>query len=212
MAREINGLALGSVLAGSVFIYSALKGVSVLSAVRAVVSGQSPTTLPNVNPIGGGGSDSGTTGSGTGSDGTSIPSVTGSIPKAIAVALRGAGANNYAVAGALGNIQVESGFSATVVNAREGAIGLVQWEGNRRTNLQNFARSHGDGGKETDPAIQIAFMLSEHPPIGEMNASGSAAAAAAIWDSQYEGSAGTSRGARVSAANAWYIRAQAGQV
>jgi lysozyme-like protein len=47
----INGLALGSVAAGSLFLYSAIKGKSILATVQAIVSGQSPKSVSQANPI-----------------------------------------------------------------------------------------------------------------------------------------------------------------
>jgi resuscitation-promoting factor RpfB len=51
MAREINGLALGSIAVGGVFIYAAIKGVSVLLAARSIVTGQDPSKLSQTHPI-----------------------------------------------------------------------------------------------------------------------------------------------------------------
>ena len=51
MAR-VNGIALGSIAAGSVFLYAALKGISVTASIQAIISGKSPAGLPQVNPIG----------------------------------------------------------------------------------------------------------------------------------------------------------------
>lgn len=50
--RQIDGVALGAVGAGALFVYAGLKGVSVLKALQAIVRGQQPP--------GGSGSGSGT--------------------------------------------------------------------------------------------------------------------------------------------------------
>jgi peptidoglycan DL-endopeptidase CwlO len=42
----INGIALGALGIGGVFLYSAYKGKSVLASAQAVISGQSPSTVP----------------------------------------------------------------------------------------------------------------------------------------------------------------------
>ena len=48
---RIDGVALGSVAAGSVLLYAGIKGKSVPGAVQAIVSGKSPATAANVNQI-----------------------------------------------------------------------------------------------------------------------------------------------------------------
>jgi cell wall-associated NlpC family hydrolase len=47
----INGVALGALAAGSVLLYSAVKGKSILATAQAVITGTNPGTLPNANPI-----------------------------------------------------------------------------------------------------------------------------------------------------------------
>jgi hypothetical protein len=118
--------------------------------------------------------------------------------------LRGKGLSDIAIAGALGNLQEESGFDPTNPNPNENAIGLVQWEGSRRTALQQYARTHG--GSETDLNMQLGYMWQElsGPYAGALNAlkhATSVTQAATIWDSQYEISAGTTRSQRIQYAN-----------
>lgn len=112
-------------------------------------------------------------------------------------------------AGALGNLQVESGFSPTAYNAGEGAIGIAQWEGGRRTALQNYAAAHG--GKETDLAMQLGYLGQElkhgYSSVLRTFTTGpveAPAAAAAIWDADFEASAGTTRTQRVNNAQTIY--------
>jgi tail lysozyme len=111
------------------------------------------------------------------------------------------GLSKTAIAGILGNLQVESGFNPGAQNANEGAIGIGQWEGGRRTALQAFARAHGTS--ETDLNAQLGYMWQElsgsySGALGALRGATSAAQAATIWDSQYEVSAGTTRGQRIS--------------
>lgn len=127
--------------------------------------------------------------------------------------LRGKGLSALQIAGAEGNLQVESGLSATAYNRAEGAIGIAQWEGGRRTALQSYARAHG--GTETDLNTQLDFMWaeltgSEHSALTALLATNSAAAAATVWDQKYERSDGTSRQRRIDAANAIAGGGQAG--
>jgi len=121
--------------------------------------------------------------------------------------LRGKGLNNYAIAAVLGNMQIESGFSTGALNGKEHAIGLIQWEGGRRANLQHFAAARGTS--ETDLNTQLNFMWHELTTdyTGSLNAlrsATSAAAAAADFDQHYEVSSGSSRSERVASANSFF--------
>lgn len=121
--------------------------------------------------------------------------------------LKGKGLSSFAIAGIVGNLQVESGFRPNASNSKEGAIGIGQWEGGRRTLLQNYAAKHG--GSEGNLDTQLNFMWAElnggyKSALSGITGATSASQAAAIWDEQYEHSAGTSRGARVSAAEQYY--------
>lgn len=84
-------------------------------------------------------------------------------------ALRGAGYSEEATAGVMGNIEAESGFDPSKVEAGYGnnierlGIGLVQWTNNGRgseggnTNLRKYAESIGKSW--TDADVQIEFLL-----------------------------------------------------
>ncbi|WP_433597703.1 phage tail tip lysozyme [Nocardia sp. CA-135953] len=107
-------------------------------------------------------------------------------------------------AGILGNMQVESGFDTGAYNPGEGAIGLCQWEGGRRANLEAFAASQGRS--VTDWQTQVDFMIhelkgSESSAYGHLTSASSAGAAAAAFDQYYERSSGEARGQRVANAN-----------
>jgi hypothetical protein len=108
-------------------------------------------------------------------------------------------------AGVAGNLQVESGFDPTAHNDREGAIGLAQWEGGRRTRLQQFAAARHTS--ETDLGTQIDYLIYElqGPEAGalaQLQRATTAASAASVFDQYYERSAGTSRKQRVDDATA----------
>lgn len=49
----IDGLALGSIAAGSVFLWAALQGKTILGTVRALIKGSSPGSAPSSPPVGG---------------------------------------------------------------------------------------------------------------------------------------------------------------
>ncbi|MBF6301269.1 DUF4226 domain-containing protein [Nocardia amamiensis] len=108
-------------------------------------------------------------------------------------------------AGILGNIQVESGFRTDAFNPREGAIGLCQWLGGRRRNLERFAATYGK--PVTDWKVQIDFMMhelrsGESGAYARLRAAQTPAAAAAVFDQYYERSSGEARGQRMAYANA----------
>lgn len=108
-------------------------------------------------------------------------------------------------AGVAGNLQVESGLNPTSANPAEGAIGLAQWEGGRRTALQQYAQSKGTS--ETDLQTQLEQLGNElHGPESSayqhLLAAGDPASAAAAFDQYYERSAGTSRSQRIADAQA----------
>jgi len=73
--------------------------------------------------------------------------------------LQAKGLHTNAIRGILGNLQVESGYNPNALNAGEGAIGIAQWEGSRRTALQNYAAA--TGGKETSITTQLGFLWKE---------------------------------------------------
>lgn len=130
-----------------------------------------------------------------------------SVLDTITAYLTGKGFTRAQVAGIEGNLKIESGFSPTAENKREGAIGIAQWEKGRRTALQSYAKAHG--GSETDLYTQLDFMWSELQ--GPENAALQAVlgaktpeAAATAWDQKYERSSGGSRQARIDAAKALY--------
>jgi hypothetical protein len=94
--------------------------------------------------------------------------------------------------GILGNIQTESSFKTNAYNAGEGAIGICQWEGGRRTALEAFAK--GEGKPVTDLHVQLDFIMhefqgSEKGAYAAVKAADSPEAAAQAFQSKYERSA-----------------------
>lgn len=104
----------------------------------------------------------------------------------------GHGFSPMQAAGILGNMQTESSFNTGAFNPNEGAIGLCQWEGNRRTNLENFAAQ--SGRPVTDWRVQADFVMhelsgSEGAAGNSLRSCGSPEQAAHAFQSQYERSA-----------------------
>lgn len=122
----------------------------------------------------------------------------------ITAALRGLGLSNNQIAGVEGNLQVESGFNPAAYNQKEGAIGLAQWEGGRRSGLQQFAAAHGTS--ETDLGTQIGYLRYElQGPEGQalsaLRGTQTPAQAALVFDKIYERSSGSAEQARMAAAD-----------
>jgi hypothetical protein len=117
--------------------------------------------------------------------------------------LHGKGLDATQIAGVLGNMRVESGFSPIAYNSNEGAIGLCQWEGGRRTALQAFAARHGS--TERDIHMQLGYLwqelqTSEHGAYESLLRARTPTEAATVWDAQFERSAGTTRQERINGA------------
>jgi hypothetical protein len=102
--------------------------------------------------------------------------------------LAGKGEGAAQIAGIEGNAKTESGGNPASYNAKEGAIGLFQWEGGRRTGphgLDAYAAAHG--GSETDLAMQEGFLWSEltgpySKVLAQINNTSDPGTVAAIFD------------------------------
>lgn len=199
----INGTAVAALLAGTVLAYSGLKGKSISSTAKALLSGQNPSGVaadPSLSIVGG---DTGLSTTGA----TAGGSQSGTAWQPINSFLKSKGVPRAGRAGLLGNFQQESGFSPTSSNAGEGAIGYANWEGGRRTRLRNYAAQHGT--VETDGNAQLGFMWLElttnySPVLAQLMTVPDPGLCAAIVDAQYEVSAGTERAQRVANAQALY--------
>lgn len=92
-------------------------------------------------------------------------------------------------AGILGNIHTESRFSTSAYNPSENAIGLCQWEGGRKTNLENFAKqkhmSIYDWHLQAD-FIMEELKTSESNAYDQLMKATTPEEAAQVFQSQYE--------------------------
>ncbi|PKR82603.1 phage tail tape measure protein [Heyndrickxia camelliae] len=121
------------------------------------------------------------------------------------------GLSDSAVAGIMGNLQQESGFSTSIVNPSSGATGLAQWLGGRLTNLKSFAKSRGTS--YTDLQTQLDFLWkelngSEKKTLSYLlsNSGSSASTLAAGFERLFERSGGSAVGARQNYANSIYSK------
>lgn len=51
MAQKLDGIAIASIVGGTIFVYAGITGRSVLASIQAIVSGKSPSGLAKANPI-----------------------------------------------------------------------------------------------------------------------------------------------------------------
>lgn len=72
--------------------------------------------------------------------------------------LRAAGLNNISIAGFMGNLHAEHEFR-TALNGDSGSIGLAQWLGTRKTNLQRYAKA--SSMDITSIILQALFIVEE---------------------------------------------------
>lgn len=202
---QINGVALGCIAVGGIFVYGGIVGKSPLAAFLAIVQGSPPNTVPSTQSI-------------TATDPTVLaPNVAvGNTPKDSSIAAGGGGYSamlNSAMlaegftragrAGPLGNFKIESGITPTSYNPAEGAIGFANWEGGRRTALQAFAKARGT--TETDAATQTAFFIHELKTsyldvYAYLKVASDPSAAARFFSINYEGNTPDSIPARQAAA------------
>lgn len=136
--------------------------------------------------------------------------------------LKAHGLTSAQSAGILGNLQAESGFDPTQPNDAEGAIGIAQWEGGRRTALDSYAAAHH--GSETDLSIQLGYLWSElsgpyASVLARIKGTNDAGTVARYWDvgpggansgTGFENSSGSTTGTRVGYAQSIYQSIVAG--
>ncbi len=114
--------------------------------------------------------------------------------------LKDAGMSPAGIAGIMGNLYQESGFSPTAQNPN-GAYGIAQWMGSRADALRAYAAA--TGGKMDSLDTQLGFLVKESTDMGtwqKMVNAKSASDAATIWEGEYERSGGSAINTRISIA------------
>jgi resuscitation-promoting factor RpfB len=171
---EVNGVALGTVLAGIVFAYGGLTGKSPSAAFLSIVRGSNPGTLPNTQQIAdptvglSKGPTPGTATSGEGSSGAPVGS-SGAHNQAIAHLMMGSyGWNDATNRNALDQLWTkESGWNNTADTRQTGAggdhpgssefaYGIAQA---RPATKYPKAGQPPDLGGNADPTVQIRWGL-----------------------------------------------------
>lgn len=146
MAGRIDGIALGSIAAGGVFVYAGIKGKSVPSLLTGFVQGRPPAAAAQANQIAGSGG-TGSTDTGTGGGAASIPSGSGQQALQAAAAQHGWGSGQQWQA--LQSVEMaEAGFNPQARNPQSGAFGLAQalGHGNAGTAAADGTNEYGGYG------------------------------------------------------------------
>lgn len=156
----VNGPALASVLAGSVFLYAGIKGKSITQAVQYVIQGKSPAQSPQTTAIADVTiTDATTTAKTTSSGGSSsVSNANATGVTALKNAAKSRGWDTGAQWQALNALEMsEAGYSATVKNPTSGALGMAQalGHGNGQATAGTLGNQYGGFGL-TDAQAKLA--------------------------------------------------------
>lgn len=124
--------------------------------------------------------------------------------------LKQKGLTDAQVAGIMGNIEQESRFNPSAEQMKgkfNGGKGLVQWDGARRNQLYDFAKSKGKAW--TDIEVQLEFLWkelnsTEAAALTYLRRTTNAVQAAQVFQQKFERAGVPNQGARNSAASKYY--------
>lgn len=160
----VSGAGLGAVLAGSVFLYAGVRGVSVLASIKAVVQGKSPSSVKQSAPITAPADDSG----GGGGTGTMPTSKSGQAALQQAAQSMGWTGAQWQALQQL-EAKEDAGFNPKAVNASSGALGIGQALGHGTSSTGgSLGNEYGGYGLTTaqakaansgDPDAQALWMV-----------------------------------------------------
>lgn len=158
----VNGIALGSVAAGVVFVYAGITGKSVLASVQAMIQGKSPSLLANVNPINGTGNPNATP--------TGVGTVSGSASgSAIANDALQYNGHKYAYGGAPGSSGQNGWDCSSFVNWVLGHDmhmtlpgGISNYDGSNHGPVASSYRSYGAGISRSQVEAGDLLVWSTH--------------------------------------------------
>ena len=157
----VNGLALSAVAAGSLFLYAAVQGKTVLGSVQALIKGKPPGSAPAAAQASLSGSygtspnvDSLATGGSAVTDHT-VPG--GSAQQALRSAAKAYGWDTGSQWQALQSVEMaEAGFNPDAVNPTSGAYGLAQALGHGDASTAGTAANEYGGFGLTDAQARAA--------------------------------------------------------
>lgn len=190
----------GGLLGGIAGIFSSLFGMNGSGGSGGGIGGFFSNIWNGIKKFFGMGGNSG--GSGGGSVGVSQLSGNGNAQQ-IWNYLSGQGLNKNAVAGIMGNLQQESGL-----NPGEKGGGLAQWsDPSRWAALQSYAKQNGSDPNALN--TQLGYLMTElksgqYGSISQLNAQGSAGAAAQYFEQNFEHAGNPKMSNRINYANSYY--------
>lgn len=131
MARGgVNGIALASVGAGSVFVYAGIKGYSIPQTIQAIVQGKTPAGQSQATPITATAATGGTGGGGAAAGDTSAHGASAAANQALAklsvIASHPSWATGQQWADWVSLWNQESGWNNLALNPSSGAFGIAQ--------------------------------------------------------------------------------------
>lgn len=148
---DTRGTGVAAIAAGVLLAYAGVKGYSVGTTIKSLVTGKSPQNQAQVSPVG---TPTGSAAAGSQDTGTSSPGGSGGTPsqnKALGQQMAAAAPYNWTGAQwtALNDIvEAESGWSSTVVNSSSTASGIAQ-------NINGWSSDYQKGNARQ----QIAWLL-----------------------------------------------------
>jgi hypothetical protein len=149
----MNGPALGGLAIGSLLLYSAIKGKSILATSQAVISGQSPATVKKTQDITSPVATDITIGTTGGGSPVSNTGSNKSILQRTAATFGWTGVQWTA----LDTIEIqEAGYSTTVKNASSGALGLAQALGHGKAGTAGTLGNEYGGYGLSDAQAKLA--------------------------------------------------------
>jgi len=148
----MNGPAIAMMGGGALFLYSAVKGKSVLASAQSIITGQSPQTVKQTNPIA-----SNTPANDNSFGGGTLPQSGGTNKATLQKTASQFGWGSGAQWSALDKVEIEeAGYSATVKNSSSGALGMAQALGHGNANTAGSLGNEYGGYGLTDAQAKQA--------------------------------------------------------
>lgn len=148
----MNGPAIATMGIGTLFLYSAVKGKSILASAQSIITGQSPQTVKQTNPIA-----SNTPATDNTFGGGNLPVSGGTNKITLQKTASQFGWGSGSEWSSLDKIEIqEAGYSATVKNGSSGALGMAQALGHGNANTAGSLGNEYGGYGLTDAQAKKA--------------------------------------------------------
>ena len=177
---KLNGVALATVATGSLLLYAAITGKSVLKSLQSIVGGQSPALLSESYPVSGQDSASGTAaGSGTLQQTSGSETANGT---AIYKFLRSASYSPMQAAGAVASMWGESQWNPE--SAGTGGNGIMGWTPARAGIVTGNVQA--DMNKQLPMILSFVAENGDQQAVNSMALASTVTASANIWGQRVE--------------------------